>query len=56
MLGEPQVLLHRDFQAANIKIHHGACHWIDFQGMRLGAAGYDIASLLYDPYVEYTGK
>lgn len=54
MLGEPQVLLHRDFQAANIKIHHGACHWIDFQGMRLGAAGYDIASLLYDPYVEYT--
>ena len=26
--------------------------FIDFQGMRLGAAAYDLASLLYDPYVK----
>ena len=25
---------------------------IDFQGMRIGAAAYDLASLLYDPYVD----
>ena len=54
LLDEPQVLLHRDFQSANIKVRDGKCYWIDYQGMRLGAAVYDLASLLYDPYVEYT--
>ena len=28
---------------------------IDFQGMRPGLAEYDLASLLYDPYVHLTG-
>ncbi len=28
----------------------GKVYLIDFQGMRLGAAVYDLASLLYDPY------
>lgn len=56
LLQEPQTLLHRDFQGANIKVQRktGRCVWIDFQGMRRGAAAYDLASLLYDPYVEYT--
>ena len=29
---------------------------IDFQGMRSGLAEYDLASLLYDPYVHLTGS
>ncbi len=56
LLDEPVVLLHRDFQSANIKVRDGKCYWIDFQGMRLGAAAYDLASLLYDPYLEYTAE
>ncbi|MFZ9931774.1 MAG: aminoglycoside phosphotransferase family protein [Chthoniobacterales bacterium] len=48
----PRVLLHRDFQSQNILIRDGAVKFIDFQGMRAGLAGYDVASLLYDPYVD----
>ena len=31
----------------------GQVYLIDFQGMRLGCAGYDLGSLLYDPYQCY---
>ena len=48
----PRVLVHRDFQSQNIVIRNGQAHLIDFQGMRLGLAEYDLASLLYDPYVK----
>jgi N-acetylmuramate 1-kinase len=51
----PRVLVHRDFQSQNILVHDGATWLIDFQGMRPGLAQYDLASLLYDPYVELTG-
>jgi hypothetical protein len=44
--------VHRDFQSQNIIIRNGQAHLIDFQGMRPGLAEYDLASLLYDPYVE----
>jgi N-acetylmuramate 1-kinase len=47
----PRVLIHRDFQSQNIIIHSGQPYLIDFQGMRPGLAEYDLASLLYDPYV-----
>ena len=47
----PRVLVHRDFQSQNIIIRNGQAHLIDFQGMRPGLAEYDLASLLYDPYV-----
>lgn len=47
----PRVLVHRDFQSQNIIIRNGHAHLIDFQGMRPGLAEYDVASLLYDPYV-----
>ena len=47
----PRVLVHRDFQSQNILIHEGYAHLIDFQGLRPGLAHYDLASLLYDPYV-----
>jgi len=46
-----RVLVHRDFQSQNIIIQNGHANLIDFQGMRPGLAEYDLASLLYDPYV-----
>ncbi len=51
LLGARQVLLHRDCQASNILFRGKRMAFIDFQGLRLGAAAYDLASLLYDPYV-----
>ena len=48
----PRVLVHRDFQSQNIIIRNGQAHLIDFQGMRPGLAEYDLASLVYDPYVD----
>ena len=47
----PRVLVHRDFQSQNIIVRTGAAYLIDFQGMRPGLAEYDLASLLYDPYL-----
>lgn len=52
LAGEARVLVHRDFQSQNVIIHGGEAWVIDFQGMRPGLAQYDLASLLYDPYVE----
>lgn len=50
----PRVLVHRDFQSQNIIIRKGQAHLIDFQGMRPGLAEYDLASLLFDPYVTFS--
>src|SRR5213594_2062868 len=50
----PRVLVHRDFQSQNIIMRNGQAYLIDFQGMRPGLAEYDVASLLYDPYVDLT--
>ena len=52
----PRVLVHRDFQSQNIIIRKSAAYLIDFQGMRPGLAEYDLASLLYDPYVTLSVK
>jgi len=43
--------LHRDFQSRNIMVQDSRIRIIDFQGGRLGPLGYDLASLLIDPYV-----
>jgi aminoglycoside/choline kinase family phosphotransferase len=52
-LGElDRVLVHRDFQSQNIIVRNGQAHLIDFQGMRPGVGEYDLASLVYDPYVD----
>ncbi len=51
MLGAPLVVVHRDFQSSNVLCRRGRVALIDFQGMRPGAAAYDLASLLCDPYV-----
>jgi len=47
----PRVLVHRDFQSQNIILRDEDAYLIDFQGMRPGLGEYDLASLLYDPYV-----
>lgn len=49
--GEAGFFLHRDFQSRNIMIAGTGLKIIDFQGGRLGPPGYDLASLLIDPYV-----
>jgi len=51
---EPTALVHRDFQSTNVLWKDGQLTFIDYQGMRLGPAAYDLASLVYDPYVTFT--
>ena len=52
LLDTPRVVVHRDFQSSNVLCRRGRMALIDFQGMRPGAAAYDLASLLCDPYVQ----
>jgi N-acetylmuramate 1-kinase len=47
-----RVLVHRDFQSQNIIIWNEQAYLIDFQGLRPGLPQYDLASLLFDPYVK----
>ena len=53
---EPKALVHRDFQSTNVLWKGNDLAFIDFQGMRLGPAAYDLASLVYDPYVTFTDE
>ncbi len=52
----PRVLIHRDFQSQNVIVREGQACLIDFQGLRPGLAEYDVASLLYDPYVDLSDE
>jgi aminoglycoside/choline kinase family phosphotransferase len=54
MLEHPTALVHRDFQSQNIMVFNEKVYFIDFQGLRKGSPFYDLASLLYDPYVPFT--
>lgn len=45
-----EFFLHRDFQSRNIMVQRDEVRFIDFQAGRLGPLGYDLASLLIDPY------
>lgn len=49
---QPQTLIHRDFQSKNILVNQNSISVIDTQDMCIGSYSYDIASLLYDPYVD----
>lgn len=51
LLAQPVTLVHRDFQSHNIMIREAGPGFIDFQGMRQGTWFYDLASLLFDPYM-----
>jgi NDP-sugar pyrophosphorylase family protein/aminoglycoside/choline kinase family phosphotransferase len=49
-------VLHRDLQSQNIMLKGGVQPvLIDFQGARWGPPGYDLASLLWDPYAPLDG-
>ncbi len=50
----PTFLVHRDFQSQNVIIRDDQPYLIDYQGLRPGRPEYDVASLLYDPYVTFT--
>lgn len=47
----PRVPVHRDFQSQNIMLQQDGVALIDYQGMRYGRSEYDLASLVYDPYM-----
>jgi hypothetical protein len=49
-------LVHRDFQSQNLMIHDGKVYLIDFQGLRRGRQEYDLASLVFDPYMDHTAE
>lgn len=52
LAGEARCLVHRDFQSQNIVLRDGQAWLVDYQGLRPGLAEYDLASLLFDPYVK----
>ncbi len=47
-------LVHRDFQSQNLLVKDGKIWLIDFQGLRRGRQEYDLASLVYDPYLDHS--
>ncbi len=48
----PDVFCHRDYHCRNLLVRDGKLWMIDFQDARLGGPHYDLASLVYDAYVE----
>ena len=49
-------LVHRDFQSQNLMIKDGKAWMIDFQGLRRGRQEYDLASLIFDPYMNHSDE
>ena len=47
-------LVHRDFQSQNLMIKDDQVWLIDFQGLRRGRQEYDLASLIFDPYLDHS--
>lgn len=49
-------LVHRDFQSQNLMVRDGKVWLIDFQGLRRGRQEYDLASLIFDPYMDHSAE
>lgn len=49
-------MVHRDFQSQNLMLNNKTTYLIDFQGLRMGRQEYDLASLLYDPYMNHSSE
>jgi aminoglycoside/choline kinase family phosphotransferase len=47
-------LVHRDFQSQNLLVKDHQIWLIDFQGLRRGRQEYDLASLVFDPYMDHS--
>ena len=47
-------LVHRDFQSQNLLIKGDKLYMIDFQGLRRGRQEYDLASFIFDPYMDHS--
>jgi NDP-sugar pyrophosphorylase family protein/aminoglycoside/choline kinase family phosphotransferase len=49
-----KVILHRDYQSQNIMVKpNGSLAIVDFTGLRWGPKSYDLASLIFDPYMPF---
>lgn len=51
LCAQPLVTLHRDLQSQNVMVRDGQAWFVDLQGLRMGCAAYDFASLAFDPYL-----
>ena len=49
-------LVHRDFQSQNLMVKDDQTYLIDFQGLRRGRQEYDLASLVFDPYMNHSAE
>lgn len=52
--GRARFLVHRDFHVRNLMVHGDRLVTIDFQDARKGAATYDLASILFDGYWDWS--
>jgi len=52
-LGQPQVLVHRDYHSRNLMVCEDNPGVLDFQDACIGAATYDLVSLLKDCYIAW---
>jgi len=55
-LADCRYFLHRDFQSRNIMVYGDGLGILDWQGGRIGPLGYDLASLLIDPYINISSQ
>jgi len=54
-LDQPQVFVHRDYHSRNLMVTDDSPGILDFQDAVEGALTYDLASLLKDAYVRFSG-